>query len=266
MPARRALEAEVEPGDAVAVHPTWLWPLAGWDLGASAPRSCRSSPTTSTRSSWWPGPAVRRSGLGAAARHLRHGRGRAGALRGRRGPGPWATTPHLLPHPGGPDLTGWRRRLGRRPGVRVTPPQVCSQPCPRSVPRHDLRPDLFPPTRYQGDHKGIDGFRARPSRRRAGARSGARHHPLGFSSPVRQPRRRSGAGPARALGTDHELRRRQPGGRLVSPIATSRHDRARRSRRCAGGIRHDVRACPRQGSAAHDQGPTGASLGALLLS
>ena len=34
VPARQALRAAVAPGDAVAVHPSWLWPLAGWDLGA----------------------------------------------------------------------------------------------------------------------------------------------------------------------------------------------------------------------------------------
>ncbi len=33
-PARKALAEAVAPGDAVAVHPDWLWPLAGWDLGA----------------------------------------------------------------------------------------------------------------------------------------------------------------------------------------------------------------------------------------
>ena len=32
--ARRALAADVRPGDAVVVHPEWLWPLVGWDLGA----------------------------------------------------------------------------------------------------------------------------------------------------------------------------------------------------------------------------------------
>jgi hypothetical protein len=29
---RRALLAEVRPGDAVAVHPTWFWPMISWDL------------------------------------------------------------------------------------------------------------------------------------------------------------------------------------------------------------------------------------------
>lgn len=33
--SRRALIADVRPGDAVAVNPTWLWPVVTWDLGPS---------------------------------------------------------------------------------------------------------------------------------------------------------------------------------------------------------------------------------------
>ena len=40
--ARETLASQIRPGDAVAVHPSWLWPLAAWDLGA--PRTSAALP------------------------------------------------------------------------------------------------------------------------------------------------------------------------------------------------------------------------------